>query len=255
MADHSACRSTRRDLLGLAAAAFATPAAVAQSATPAVISDAGPEPPPASPEAALQRLLEGHARFLAGRRRAPDSGVGRAAGPPFAVLLTCADSLLSPEMLFDQTPGDLLVLRVAGAVLDDSILASIEYGVLHLGARLVMVMGHDRCAAVTAAIGMLRHGACDDDLTTAIPALAAAIGPAVDAARSRRGALLETAIAETSLQTARQMLARSRFLRTRAAAGAVMIVAAHGAHDDGKVRLLTAHMTGQADAQASPVPA
>lgn len=255
MADESACCSTRRGLLGLAAAALAAPAAIAQTATPALTPVADAESPPASPEAALQRLLDGNARFLAGCRRASEAGAGGAARAPFAVLLMCADSLLAPETLFDQTPGDLLVLRVAGAVLDDSLLASIEYGVLHLGARLVMVMGHERCAAVTAAIQMLHAGARDDDLTTAIPALAAAIAPAVDAAQRHGGASLGTAIAETSRQTVRQMLVRSRLLRTRTDAGALMIVAAHGADDDGKVRVLTAHISGQGEPQASPVSA
>ncbi len=71
---------------------------------------------------------------------------------PFAIVLGCADSRVVPELIFDQGVGDLFVLGVAGNVADDAVIASIEYAVEHLGTRLVVVLGHERCGAVMAAI-------------------------------------------------------------------------------------------------------
>lgn len=262
----SPCSSTRRGLLGLAAAAVAAPMVLAEDMGFARKLAAGPSPPvadeprpqapvyapkapsqahasPASPEAALQRLLDGNTRFVSGRTSDDGEGPRRRAEVaqaqhPFAVVLTCADSRLSPELLFDQGLGDLFVVRVAGNVLDDGLLGSIEYGVLHLGASVVMVVGHERCGAVKATIDALEKGASDEDLKTSIPALVAAIAPAVDAARVRTGVLLDTAIDENAMHSARQILAKSPILKARAANGALKVVAARYDLDDGKVRLL-----------------
>ena len=280
MTGRSSCCSTRRGLLGLAAATIAAPAALAQDMgftrrTAASPAGAQPEPPsgmpapmqperpsglrdeprphapaqapktaaPASPEAALQRLLDGNLRFVSGRLSDDGEGPRRRAEVaqaqnPFAVVLTCADSRLAPEILFDQGLGDLFVVRVAGNVLDDALLGSIEYGVLHLGARVIMVVGHERCGAVQAAVEALDAGASEADMQTSIPALVAAIAPAIDAARVRSGALLDTAVDENAMHSARQILARSPLLKARTASGALKVVAARYDLDDGKVRLL-----------------
>ena len=108
-------------------------------------------------DAALARLLEGNARYVESRAARPDQTPERRAEVatvqhPFALVLGCADSRVPPEIVFDQGLGDLFVIRVAGNVLDDQVLASIEYGVEHLHIPLVIVLGHERCGAVVATI-------------------------------------------------------------------------------------------------------
>ena len=110
-----------------------------------------------SPKEALQRLKDGHARFLIGKAkpRVVDAKAWAklAKGQePFAVILACADSRVPPELLFDQGLGDLFVVRVAGNVTGPSILGSIEYAVQQLRAPLIVVLGHESCGAVKAAL-------------------------------------------------------------------------------------------------------
>ena len=120
-------------------------------AVPAVAGDGGG----VSGEEALQMLRAGNARFVAQARLHPHQTVARrmevATGQqPFATIVGCADSRVPPEIIFDQGIGNLFVVRVAGTVLDDSALGSIEYAVEHLGAHLIVVLGHERCGAVGA---------------------------------------------------------------------------------------------------------
>lgn len=108
-------------------------------------------------EAALQKLKEGNDRYVLDHVEHPHEGAQRrvdlsAAQDPFAIILGCSDSRVVPELIFDQGVGDLFVLRVAGNVADDAVIASIEFAVEHLGTRLVVVLGHERCGAVIAAI-------------------------------------------------------------------------------------------------------
>jgi carbonic anhydrase len=104
---------------------------------------------------ALSRLIEGNERFAAGEPEAPRRGPDRRAEitggqDPFAVVLTCSDSRVPPEILFDQGLGDIFTVRVAGNVIDDLVVGSIEYAVAHLGVPLLVVLGHSCCGAVKA---------------------------------------------------------------------------------------------------------
>jgi len=106
---------------------------------------------------ALHRLLAGNAAFVAGgascARQTPSRRTDVAAAQhPIAVVVGCADSRVSPEALFGQGLGDLFVVRVAGNVIDDDIVGSVEYAVSHFGVPLVIVLGHSRCGAVEAAL-------------------------------------------------------------------------------------------------------
>lgn len=110
-----------------------------------------------SPEAALERLKAGNARFVADKaeKRFSDAKMRAelAKGQhPFAIILACADSRVPPEFLFDQGLGDLFVVRVAGNVTGEEVVGSIEYAVAHLHAPLVVVLGHEKCGAVKAAL-------------------------------------------------------------------------------------------------------
>ena len=117
------------------------------------------------------RLAAGGAGEAQGRQQAvrrteavgQGSGQRRAATAdgqqPYAIILACADSRVAPELVFDETIGDLFVIRVAGNVVDPDVLGSIEYAVEHLHARLIVVLGHEKCGAVTAAISNERRTA------------------------------------------------------------------------------------------------
>lgn len=110
-----------------------------------------------SSEEALQRLVQGNRRFvadeLATRPTFPDQRARLTRGQqPFAVVLTCSDSRVVPELVFNQQLGDLFVIRVAGNVTDPVVLGSIEYAVEHLHAPLIVVLGHQHCGAVEAAL-------------------------------------------------------------------------------------------------------
>ncbi|MGI9591456.1 MAG: carbonic anhydrase [Myxococcota bacterium] len=107
---------------------------------------------------ALQWLLEGNARFAEDRTQHLHEGLRRRAQlvegqHPAAVVLGCADSRVPPELVFDAGLGDLFVVRVAGNLADDDEAGSIEYAVDHLDVPLVLVLGHEGCGAVTAALG------------------------------------------------------------------------------------------------------
>jgi len=147
------------------------------------------------PEWAMSLLLEGNVRFASGRSTHPHQDAQRRAATangqsPFAVIITCSDSRVPPEVLFDRGIGDLFVIRTAGNVVDDIALGSIEYAVAHLGVSLIMVLGHTGCGAVKAALDGV-------DEAGHISAVLDAIKPAVDQARAA-----ETAADESLLDAA-----------------------------------------------------
>src|SRR5947208_9005654 len=117
---------------------------------------AHPEQPAVDPAEAIDKLKEGNGRYASGKLQHPGQTTERRAEltkdqHPFAVIVSCSDSRVPPEIVFDQGLGDLFVVRVAGNVIDDHGLGSIEYAVDHLGARLIVVLGHQSCGAVKAA--------------------------------------------------------------------------------------------------------
>lgn len=118
---------------------------------------------PREPESdPLNLLIEGNARYAADAPRERDFSAGRASRAlghaPFAAVLGCADSRVAPELAFDQGPGDLFVVRVAGNVVTDGGLASLEYAAIVLGVRLILVLGHSGCGAVKATVTALKEG-------------------------------------------------------------------------------------------------
>lgn len=142
---------------------------------------------------ALEFLIEGNQRYVSGRTSHPHQGVDRRTEVvngqnPFAVLLTCSDSRVPPEILFDRGIGDLFVVRTAGNVVDDVTIGSIEYAYEHLGVSLVLVLGHTKCGAVTAAVQGGNPGAH-------ISSIVQKIEPAVEKARTMStGDLIDNSI-------------------------------------------------------------
>lgn len=121
------------------------------------------ETAPATPQEALQRLLDGNQRFVANRLLEPNHSPERRAEiaqsqQPFATIFGCVDSRVPPEIIFDQGLGDLFVIRTAGQVIDEAVLGSIEFGSFELRIPLILVLGHERCGAVKASIEALEHG-------------------------------------------------------------------------------------------------
>jgi carbonic anhydrase len=114
-----------------------------------------------SPDEALKRLMEGNARYAANHIDAKDFSSGRAARAkaqyPIAAILSCADSRVAPELVFDQDPGDLFVVRVAGNYLSTDSLASLEYAVGVLKVPLIMVLGHTECGAIKATLSEIKQ--------------------------------------------------------------------------------------------------
>ncbi len=160
-----------------------------------------------SATAALQQLKAGNERYRLDHVEHPHEGAQRRvdlsrAQHPFAVVLGCGDSRVVPELIFDQGVGDLFVLRIAGNVADDAVIASIEYAVEHLGTRLVVVLGHERCGAVTAAIASHQESAHQPD-TGKINNLLSYIEPSVNAVLKVSGDLLTNAIQKHTQRTAK----------------------------------------------------
>jgi carbonic anhydrase len=186
-----------------------------------------------TPDSAWQRLKEGNARFAADRTAVKDLGTKRRAElaqgqRPFAVVLSCADSRVVPEVLFDQGLGDLFVVRVAGNVAAPSELASIQYAVAYLHVPLVVVLGHEQCGAVEAAVA-------GKPLPGQLGWLVKQIFPGKTP--SEKGAALEAAIRSNALHQA-AVLRQSPELKEFVASQRTLIVAAEYSLTTGKVTWL-----------------
>jgi carbonic anhydrase len=160
MCDHpSHALQSRRQFLGAGLSLLALSALTPLHA----FADAAPPQNAISPNTALHRLLDGNARYASNKLDAKDFSVGRAARAkaqyPIAAILSCADSRVAPELVFDQGPGDLFVVRVAGNYLSSDSLASLEYAVGVLKVPLIMVLGHTECGAIKATINEIKQPA------------------------------------------------------------------------------------------------
>jgi carbonic anhydrase len=193
-----------------------------------------------SPDAALARLKAGNNRYAAGRQAHPDVEPSRRvsledAQYPFATILTCSDSRVAPEILFDQGLGSLFVVRVAGNVVDDAVLGSIEYSVLHLGSPVVMVLGHQNCGPLMTAMAAADGRASGQDTGTQIGAFTELMAPAIRGAPEGLPDRLQVASLLNAQRQAAQILARSRQLHDRVAARTLRVVSARYWFDSGKV--------------------
>ncbi|MEO8811931.1 MAG: carbonic anhydrase [Caulobacteraceae bacterium] len=187
-----------------------------------------------TPVAAIERLMAGNARYVAGRLASLQEDLDilregtREKQEPFAAVLSCADSRVPTELVFDQSIGHLFVTRVAGNVVTAEIMASLEYGAAVLGTRAIMVLGHEGCGAVKATLeGKAVPGQ--------ISALYRPIRPAVE----RAGGDIETAIRANARIQADLLATASPVLSAMIAAGSLKIVAAYYALGTGKVTILS----------------
>ena len=240
-------RLPRRDLLrlagfstlsvGLAACGRVAPAVQpAASALPAHPSAEGTS---ASADEALARLREGNQRFVADKESNPNSNPARRASiaasqEPFATILGCVDSRVPPELIFDCGLGDLFVIRTAGHTLDHAVTGSIEFGAVELKIPAILVLGHERCGAVKATIEVLEGRA---EALSNIFVLVEAIAPAVEAASTRPGDLLDNAV-EINVTRTMATLSQAPLLAPLIKEGKLKIAGAVYDLDTGVVRFL-----------------
>ncbi len=208
---------------------------VAQTSAAAATGHASTEKVTVSAEQIWADLIEGNQRFVAGKPQVREFNQLRntlASGQhPKVIVLACSDSRVAPELLFDKNLGDLFVIRAAGNIADPVGLGSIEYAVEHLGSSLLVVLGHEKCGAVTAA--------CSEEKMPSpnLQAIVDKIEPAVLQAKShaKPADLIQAAILENVHQSANDVLANSEILRHALKNGEFTIIEAVYRLDSGEV--------------------
>jgi len=207
------------------------------AAAPAAHAAASPAP---SADAVWADLMAGNKRFIAGK---PSSHAliplrqKLAAGQnPNVIMLSCSDSRVSPEVIFDQSLGDLFVIRTAGNIADKVALGSMEYAVAHIHSPVLVVLGHSSCGAVKAACS-------GDKMPSAnLTAVVDMINPAVAQAKTHaKGGdeLVESAVKENVHQSAKDVLANSEIIRDAVKSGKLKVFEAEYSLDSGEVVRLT----------------
>jgi carbonic anhydrase len=229
---------SRRGLMRFAA--IATAAFATAHDTSAATVAAPPKPGNVlSPDGALDRLMKGNARYVDGVSRRHDFKHERealsAGQNPFAAILSCADSRIAPEYCFDTARGDIFVCRVAGNIASDEMIASLEYAVSVLNTPLIMVLGHESCGAVDAAIKSIKDGT---RLPGHLPSLVDAIAPAVNAVQGQSGDMLANAIRRNATLNADKLQSSDPVLKSFVDDKKVKVVSAIYELRSGRVVLL-----------------
>jgi carbonic anhydrase len=224
----------RRDVLGLAGMSFVAAAtglfsqeAMASANTTTLTADQ-----------ALEKLKAGNARYVANPQLCVAdltnnrSTVAKGQAP-WASFVSCADSRVPPELLFGGVGlGELFVSRNAGNMVDTATMGTLEYGAEHLGVPLIVVLGHERCGAVAAAVEVFKTGA---KLPGSIGPMVKPIVPAVKAISKKEGDMVDNAVRENARMTAEKIKTQSPIIAHLIKAGKVKVVAARYDLDDGKV--------------------
>jgi carbonic anhydrase len=195
---------------------------------------------PTTSKSPLQKLLDGNLRFQRGQAKWPNQTIAQRRAvaqkqTPFALIFGCVDSRVPPELVFDQGLGDLLVVRTAAHVIDNAALGSIEFGVAELGIPLLVILGHERCGAVAAAIQAIDH---QQAAHGSIQSLVEYIHPSVLKAQGQGDARLTSAIHNNIIYTL-HMLSQSKIISDAANTGKLTIVGSYYDLDTGAVSLLT----------------
>ncbi|MEV5480858.1 MULTISPECIES: carbonic anhydrase [Streptomyces] len=231
----------RRSLLagGLAIATAALAGCSSTSAAP-VAASASPTARPTTPAAAFTRLMEGNARWVSGNLEHPDRDPNRrqfvaAKQKPFGSVLSCIDSRVPPELLFDTGLGDLYVMRTGGEAVGPVVTGSVEYGPMTSGTPLIVVLGHQRCGAVEASYKSLRDG---EPLPGNLEAIARALRPAYEKARREGGADPVDTMARAQVTLTAANLRSNQDLAPLVKKGSLAVVGAYYSLDTGKVEVL-----------------
>ena len=198
---------------------------------------AHPEQPAVAPAEAIAKLKEGNGRYASGKLQHPGQTTERRAEltkdqHPFAVIVSCSDSRAPPEIVFDQGLGDLFIVRVAGNVINDEGLGSIEYSVDHLGTRLILVLGHQSCGAVKAARETI---AAKGKAPGHIESLVTAIKPAVEATAKDD---LETTVKANVKNVVQALRSSTPILKAKVDSGEIQVIGGYYSLDTGAVTFL-----------------
>jgi len=190
-----------------------------------------------SPVEAISRLKEGNSRYTSGNLQHPGQTAEQRTElaktqHPFAAIVSCSDSRVPPEIVFDQGLGDLFVVRVAGNVINEEGLGSIEYTVDHLGTRLILVLGHQRCGAVDAAKQTI---AAKGKAPGHIQSLVTAIKPAVEATAKDD---LDTTIKANVKNVVQALSSSTPILKAEVDSGKIQVVGGYYSLDTGAVTFL-----------------
>ena len=228
--------SRRRLLVGAASTAGLLLAGAARA------KETKPPPKPQnilSPDASLERLLKGNTRYVEGVSLRHDFKHEREAlaggQNPYAAILSCADSRIAPEYAFDSARGDLFVCRVAGNFATAETIASLEYAVAVLAVPLILVLGHDSCGAVDAAIKSLKD---NTTLPGHMPSLVDGIAPAVKAVSQQGGDTLAKAIRQNVLDNVAKLNAATPILSAAVEQHKLKVVGGIYGLKDGRVDMV-----------------
>lgn len=238
MTNHDGAGLTRRSLFGITAATAAT-LAVAAPAAASTGRQPDPKDTPLDADQAWRKLVAGNKRFVEGRQQHPHESLEwrqflTNGQHPFAVILSCADSRVSPELVFDEGLGDLFVIRSAGEVLDTAVIGSIEYAIEHLGVPLIVVVGHESCGAVGAAIELVNgNTTVSGDIATLVRTIEAAV--LATPPNEDPKAFSAACIAEQARRSAAFLLERSNIVSDAVAHHGVKIISASYDLDTGQV--------------------
>jgi carbonic anhydrase len=193
-----------------------------------------------SPDAALERLQKGNARYVAGLSLRHDFKHEREAlaggQNPYAAIMSCADSRIAPEYCFDSGRGDLFVCRVAGNFATTETIASLEYAVAVLNVPAILVLGHDSCGAVDAAIKSL---ADNSTLPGHMPSLVAGIAPAVKAVSQQGGDTLAKAIRQNVIDNVANLKSATPILSAAVEQGKLKVAGGVYRLRDGRVEMVS----------------
>lgn len=237
---HPPAPSRRAFILAAAASALLSASGAAGARETDKQAKAPPKPQNVlSSDAALERLRDGNARYVAGVSLRHDFKHEREAlaggQNPYAAILSCADSRIAPEYAFDSGRGDLFVCRVAGNFANEETIASLEYSVAVLGVPLMLVLGHDSCGAVDAAIKSLKDGTT---LPGHLPSLVAGIAPAVKAVSQQAGDTLAKAIRQNVIDTVATLSSATPILSAAVEQKKLKVVGGVYRLRDGKVDMI-----------------
>src|SRR5881396_1032789 len=196
-----------------------------------------PAQPAVAPAEAIAKLKEGNGRYASGKLQHPGQTTERRAEltkdqHPFAVIVSCSDSRVPPEIVFDQGLGDLFIVRVAGNVINDEGLGSIEYSVDHLGTRLILVLGHQSCGAVKAARETI---AAKGKAPGHIESLVTAIKPAVEATAKDD---LDATIKANVKNVVQALRSSTPILKAEVDSGKIQVIGGYYSLDTGAVTFL-----------------
>ncbi len=236
-------RPSRRNVLLVAASLLSVKAAGAKENKKETKKETKAPPKPQnvlSPDASLERLLKGNSRYVDGVALRHDFKHEREAlvggQNPYAAILSCADSRIAPEYAFDSGRGDLFVCRVAGNFATDEMIASMEYAVAVLGVPLILVLGHDKCGAVDAAIKSLKD---DKALPGHMPSLVTGIAPAVKAVSQQAGDTLGKAIRQNVIDNVGKLSSATPILSAAVEQKKLRVVGGAYRLKDGRVEMTT----------------